>query len=289
MNTFLTRNVEMLAKAVLIVACVIASVTLAGLYYHQHESELTVPVGPTGATGVAGADGEPGATGAEGPLGDTGPAGITGPIGPAGAQGLTGPAGPTGPTGAQGATGATGATGTTGLQGFQGPQGATGATGATGTTGPTGNSRFITGIQYYAHQSAGDGGSISGSTWSVRTINTVVPGGTLHDVFTSLASNTITFQPGIYRIYVTASQTDIDRNMMRIRDTTTSTTVGGGLSAMTSGPTVAIGVLNATTTRAVQIQHWGQFTVTNGQGFAVTGSPGVLNTYLLVEILKMYT
>ena len=271
MNTFLTRNVEMLASTaikVVIVASVIASVTLAGLYYQQHESELTVPVGPTGATGVAGADGEPGATGAEGPLGDTGPTGITGPIGPTGAQGLIGPTGPTGPTGAQGATG---------------------ATGATGTTEPTGNSRFITGIQYYAHQSAGDGGSITGGTWSLRTINTVVPGGTLDGVFTSLASDTITFQPGIYRIYVTASQTDIDRNMMRIRDTTASTTVGGGLSAWTSGPTAAIGVLNATTTRAVQIQHWGQFTVTNGQGFAVTGSPGVLNTYLLVEILKMYT
>lgn len=135
--------------SVLIAASVIASISLAGLYYDQHEDTIPTILSANGTVIIApaGEDGAPGPTGPAGPAGAQGIQGAPGPTGPAGAagatgsQGNTGPAGspgPTGPTGAAGATGAQGNTGPAGTTGNTGPTGSQGATGTQGPTGPTG-------------------------------------------------------------------------------------------------------------------------------------------------------
>lgn len=230
---------------------------------YQHEQELvaTLSLNETALVGPAGADGKDGAPGKDG------------------RNGTDGTPGTPGIDGANGATGAAGANGTAG------------SPGSTGATGSAGIDAAITGIQYYSHEvaTATNGGTLSTGTWTVRTINTVLSGGNLHGTFTSLASNTITFQPGVYRISASAAIGNVERNVMRIRDITTSTNVASGLSTWPLVMNIVDGILNATTARDVQIQHWIQTSAgTGGMGLPATGSPGVPNTYLLVEIMKLY-
>ncbi len=135
--------------SVLIAASVIASISLAGLYYDQHEEVIAsilsangtlIVTGKDGATGPEGPAGAPGAQGIQGPAGSPGATGSPGPTGPAGSPGPTGPTGSPGATGSQGNTGPAGSPGNTGPTGSQGPTGTQGPTGPTGvgTTGPTG-------------------------------------------------------------------------------------------------------------------------------------------------------
>lgn len=296
----------MLAKiarvvSVLVAASVIASITLAGLDYDEKEAEvliadatvtwtesLALGMGLTGTQGPAGSPGPMGAqgiTGDTGPTGPQGPTGDTGPTGPTGATGITGPTGATGITGPTGATGATGPTGTTGITGATGNAGPTGATGPTGAAAT--GSVFINGIHQYAHQSSSDGGALTSGVWNVRTINTVFAGGSLNSVSTTLASDTITFQPGVYRIFACASFLSVERNIIRIYDTTSNVTIASGLSMTPWGVNTVIGIFNATITSGVQIQHWVQTTQSNGMGALQTGTPGVSSSYLIVEIMKL--
>lgn len=214
---------------------------------------------------------------------------LVGPPGKDGEDGALGTDGRNGTDGAPGTPGANGTNGATGPSGFNGTDGAPGPTGPTGSAGISG---VITGIQFYAHQEAAatDGGTLTSGTWNVRTINTVLSGGNLDGVFTSLASNTITFQPGVYRVRVSASVAQVQQNILRIQDVTTTTTLVSGLSTGIYVMNAVHGIFNITAARDVQIQHWCQTTITTtGMGASATGSPGVPNTYLLVEIMKLYT
>ncbi len=295
----------MLAKitrviSVLVAASVIASITLAGLDYNEKEAEVLIAdatitwsesiamgMGLTGPQGPAGAPGPMGAQGITGDTGPTGPQGPTGDTGPTGSTGATGITGSTGATGITGPTGATGATGATGITGITGATGPTGPTGATGPTGPaTTGSIFINGVQQYAHQSSSDGGALTSGIWNVRNINTVIAG-SLNGVSTTLASDTITFQPGVYRIFASATFLSVERNILRIYDTTSNAVIASGLSMTPWGISTVIGVFNTTIASGVQIQHWVQTTQSNGMGALQTGTPGVSSSYLIVEIIKL--
>jgi hypothetical protein len=200
----------------------------------------------------------------------------------------------TGPTGPIGTTGPTGATGLQGIQGVTGPIGATGATGATGSqgltgaTGATGTPGVVTGVQYYAYQLTGTfAAGLTASTWNVRNLNVVLPHGNLDGVYTSLAANTITFQPGKYSIFAVASVFAVDRNMMRIHDTTNNVIIGTGLSTFGNAQNSVAAILNALSAVNVQIQHWCQTTNGAGQGIEQIGLPTAANSYMIVKIEKL--
>jgi hypothetical protein len=195
---------------------------------------------------------------------------------------MTGPTGPIGATGPTGVTGPIGATGPTGATGATGVQGLTGATGATGTPG------VVTGVQYYAYQLTGTfAAGLTASTWNVRNLNVVLPHGNLDGVYTSLAANTITFQPGKYSIFVVASVFGVDRNMMRIHDITNNVIIGTGLSTFTNVQNSVGAILNAVSTVNVQVQHWCQTTNGVGQGIEQIGLPTAANSYMIVKIEKL--
>lgn len=248
--------------AVSALALLITGLTFSSIgYQHEQEIEATLVLNETALIGPPGKDGAPGVDGRNGTDGNPGAPGING------------------------TDGATGVAGTNGTNGLPGP---TGATGASGTT----PGAIVTGIQYYAYQVGSGvlGGTITSGIWNVRPINTVFSGGSLHGVFTSLASNTITFQPGVYRIFASACHHGAFLNTMRIQDTTNSVTVASGLVVTPYVMNVVGGILNATAVTNVQIQHWSQNTeASQGMGIPVTGSPGVSNTYLIVDIMKLYT
>lgn len=113
----------------------------------------------------------------------------------------------------------------------------------------------------------------------------MLPGGNLNGVYTSLASNTITFQPGIYRIFGAMSNFAIDRNLPRLQDTTNGVTIVTGLSTWPHVQTTIGGILNTTTAVNVQLQQWVQTTSSSGQGITFLGTG--TNTYALLEIMRL--
>lgn len=145
----------------------------------------------------------------------------------------------------------------------------------------------MTGIQFYGYRIANfEGPGLTANVWTTRVIDSVFPGGTLNGVYTSLASNTVTFQPGVYRIWASASVFGVDRNMMRLRDVTNGVTIINGLATFGNVQTSVAGILNTTTAINVQLQHWVQTTNAQGQGIRIFDA-AELNTYVIFEIWKL--
>lgn len=112
-------------------------------------------------------------------------------------------------------------------------------------------------------------------------------------VYTSLASNTITFQTGTYKITARGTCYNAGRTQLRLQDTTNSITLLTGLSITTSTSAQSMaylsGVFNITGTTNVQLQQNSQSTRVNiGMGIAVTTVFSTASSvYALVDIYKM--
>ncbi len=272
---------------------------------------VTGPTGPQGSQGLQGVTGPTGPQGSQGLQGDVGPQGlqgVTGPTGPQGSQGLQGVTGPTGPQGSQGlqgdvgpqglqgVTGPTGPQGSQGLQGDVGPQGLQGVTGPTGpqgsqgsqgtvgATGATGASAFY--YQIYTYETTGDGAGLTASTWNDRVINTV-RNGNMNGVYTSLSSNTITVQPGTYIFRITASVFAVDRNQIRLYDSTNAVVLGMGHSQFGNAITGMTWVFTTAGAIGVKVQHMVQTTNGTGQGIQTPPYGVGPYIYLTVEISKV--
>lgn len=240
---------------ILIVAMVIGSITMAGLYYDE---ELTVDGLPgddgfNGTHGLHGADGKNGSDGLQGPPGTDGRNGTDGATGVAGAPGATGAAGATGATGAMGANGA--------------------------------NASFY--YQIYTYETSTWGPGLTANTWVTRALNTV-RGGNMNGVYTSLASNTVTVQPGTYRFGILASVFAADRSVLRLWDSTNSALLCMGHSTWNNVGIFMSCIFTASSAIGVQVQHGAQTTINAGQGIEPIGSNLVTVpwVYLTVEIIK---
>lgn len=112
-------------------------------------------------------------------------------------------------------------------------------------------------------------------------------------VYTSLSSNTITFQAGTYKIYATAVANFVQRTQLRLYDTTNSATLLTGDSSTSSSAGFVVvlglsGVVTFASATAVQLQHNSQQTrSTDGMGLYVTGFTTDMNVYALVDIIKI--
>ena len=247
------------------ISLIITGITFGSIGY-QRQLEVTA------TTALAGSDGF------NGTKGDKGDPGIDGRNGTDGAPGIDGR---NGTDGAPGATGLPGADGRNGTNGAPGPTGSAGATGATGTPGANATLYY----QMYTHETTTFGPALYAYTWTTRSINTV-RGGNMHGVFTSLASNTITVQPGTYRFIVTASQFGNDRNMIKLQNTSNNVIICPGLAAAPHAMTSVTCIFTTASAIGVQVQQWSQTSNDAGQGLDVYGSPGTPWAFMMVEIIK---
>ncbi len=186
------------------------------------------------------------------------------------------------------------------IPGNLGPTGATGATGATGTAGSVGPQGNISYVQIYraSYPTGTEGGTMTANTWNVRPLNST-GGGNMDSVFTSLATNTITFQPGTYVITGRAVSWRVGMNQLRLRDTTNSVTLANGLVAAASTGAGVPSVAAQTTAEVssistfasatdVQLQHNCTNTVaTNGMGSTGAFTGREIEIYASVDILKI--
>lgn len=111
----------------------------------------------------------------------------------------------------------------------------------------------------------------------------------MNGVFTSLASNTITVQPGTYRFSILASVFAADRNVLRLWNSTGA----GSLLCMGHSTWNNVGnfmscIFTTASAIGVQVQHGAQTTINAGQGIEPSGSNLITVpwVYLTVEILK---
>ena len=107
-------------------------------------------------------------------------------------------------------------------------------------------------------------------------------------VYTSLASNAITMQPGTYRFSVTASVFAADRNVMRLWDTSNNRLICMGHSTWNNVVNFVTCIFNVTSATAVNVQHGAQTTINAGQGIEPSGSNLITVpwVYLTAEIIK---
>lgn len=109
----------------------------------------------------------------------------------------------------------------------------------------------------------------------------------MHGIFTTLASNTITVQPGTYRFKVAASQFNNGRNVIKMQDVTNNVIICPGLAAPGNGMTALTCIFTANAAIGVQVQHFSQVTDSAGQGQDVLGTPGTPWAFMIVEITKL--
>lgn len=107
-------------------------------------------------------------------------------------------------------------------------------------------------------------------------------------VFTSLASNTVTVQPGTYRFSILASVFAADRNVLRLWDSTNSALLCMGHSQFANAVNGMSCIFTTASAIGVQVHHGAQTTSNAGQGIEPSGSNliTVAWVYLTVEILK---
>lgn len=124
------------------------------------------------------------------------------PKGENGTNGVKGETGPQGDKGPNGTTGAKGLKGPSGIQGMPGLRGTNGSAGLQGSPGPAGSPGANMMIQTYAYVTSGDGGVLTGATWTTVPLNTNL-GGNLDGIFTSLDPSTgvFTLEPGSYLLH----------------------------------------------------------------------------------------
>ncbi len=180
-----------------------------------------------------------------------------------------------------------------------GPTGPTGTTGIIGTAGITGSQGSISYVQIYLamYPTGTAGGTMTANTWNVRPLN-ATGGGNLDGVYTSLAADTITFAPGTYAITGRAVSWGVARNQLRLRNTTSSSTIMNGIVVQAGTGVGAVGRSQTTAevsaittfaaTAAVQLQHNCSTTVaTNGMGSTGGFAGREREVYAAVSILKM--
>lgn len=140
--------------------------------------------------------------------------------------------------------------------------------------------------QVYTYETTTFGPALTAYTWTTRVINTV-RGGNMDGVFTSLASNTITVQPGTYRFKVAASQFGNDRNVIKLQDVTNNVIICPGLASAPNAMTALTCIFTASTAIGTQVQQYSQNTNSAGQGQDVPGTPGTPWAFMIVEITKL--
>lgn len=109
----------------------------------------------------------------------------------------------------------------------------------------------------------------------------------MNGIFTSLASNTITVQPGTYRFEVVASQFGNDKNVIRIFDSTNNAIICPGLSSVYHLMTAVTCVFTTASAIGTRIQQYSQQTNDAGQGLDVYGTPGTPWAFMIVDITKL--
>ncbi len=146
----------------------------------------------------------------------------------------------------------------------------------------------------YAHTAtaATDGGSMTGSVWNTRTINT-----TIHqngfDV--QLSSNQLKMYPGTYTIRASWLSNGIGHNMVRVRDITHGATLCGGLSDNTTSGVISLVLTNFNSTSSftdtftitsystIEFQQYAGVSV-SGSGMGNANTSGLANKYLQIHI-----
>ena len=142
----------------------------------------------------------------------------------------------------------------------------------------------------YVTGSSTDGGTFTGDAWRTRNINTEIDD-PLNIV--TITSNQFTLQAGTYLIEWAASAYKVNQHTTRLQNVTDSTTDGEGTSSY-AGSTINVStaslgasVITISSSKAFELQHYGQTTKsTNGYGLTHTIS-GVNNVYLLIKIHKI--
>jgi len=149
------------------------------------------------------------------------------------------------------------------------------------------------GIQIYNDTKAQNtaGGASSVTTWNTRTLNTVVSGN-LDAVYTSLASNILTIQPGTYYISAIAPAYNVVNHMLRLFNTTDSTATAygsasrcGAIDVMTHAMMDAY--ISISAAKSYRIEHYTSSAVaSNGLGVQINAT-SISEVYTMVTILKL--
>lgn len=183
--------------------------------------------------------------------------------------------------------------------GAVGPTGPTGSSGVAGPVGTTGSQGHISYVQIYLamYPTGTAGGTLNANTWNVRPLNST-GGGNLDGVYTSLAANTITFAPGTYAITGRAVSWNVARNQLRLRNTTSNSTIMNGIVVQAGTGVGGVGLSQTTAevsaittfaaTATIQLQHNCSLTgATNGMGSTGGFAGREREVYAVVSILKM--
>jgi hypothetical protein len=124
----------------------------------------------------------------------------------------------------------------------------------------------------------------------------MVGGGNMDGIYTSLAANTITFAPGTYMITGRAVGWGIGKSQVRLRNTTSNSTlmVGIPVNIATGGADIiqiyseVSTISSFSSTAAVQLQHNCRVTVANnGMGSTGAFTGREMEVYATVDIFKM--
>lgn len=212
-----------------------------------------------------------GKNGTDGVKGETGPPGDKGPNGTVGVKGLKGPAG---------------------IQGNPGPRGANGSAGLQGSPGTPGSPGANQMIQIYAYTSSGDGGVLTGGTWTTVPLNTNL-GGNLDGVFTSLNPSTgvFTLQPGSYLLHgsvISYDCTSANVYFWRMDTVAAALPGSGGLVGTTSLVLDVVYSLTLAGARPYALRVAAGTTSGTG-GMGLNGTPyftATNNTYAILSIIR---
>ncbi len=177
-----------------------------------------------------------------------------------------------------------------GVQGVQGETGATGPTGATGEIGPQGPAGVMpapTIISYEVSSGTG-GGTGTAATWNIRPLNSIFNSGGNGGI--GLSANKIVFTTaGTYKVEFTGAVFDAGLHKSRLRNITTATTLGVGMSGHCSnandGHSEGVKVITVAANDEVELQHWLSINTTNNLGDPV--SSGELELYARVVIERL--
>lgn len=130
-----------------------------------------------------------------------------------------------------------------------------------------------------------DAGTSTGAAWNTRVLNTKVS-----DVsgLASIAANQITLAAGTYRVFATAPSYAADRNKLRLRNITdTTTTIIGVSNYATGGQSTLSGRFTIAGSKTFELQHFFEIgTATIGLGPAT--SSGETEIYASIEFWKEF-
>lgn len=139
-------------------------------------------------------------------------------------------------------------------------------------------------VQDQRASGSANGGSLTATTWTTRTLNTeVVDTGSL----CSLAANQATLQPGTYTVIFLSAFGLAVVNRTRIRDTTGGTTLAQSVNGTQQGTSVGVGEFTITVASAIELQYY--VSGTGGgtsPGLGSTLSSGDVEVYASVIFIR---